>query len=125
MLTFLAGIAGMAVALLVTYLVPPLPLFSEMYKTANHDGDIILRASADTMVFSFLILALVGIVSGLLAAMCAARMDPTRRAAAPVIAPPKHFSIGVLGVESVKGVSPSENATALLLSVYPLNRKMR
>jgi len=75
-LTFLAGVAGMVVALVVTYLVPPMPLFSEMYKTANHDGDIILRASVSTMVASFAILAVVGIVSGLLPAMRAAKMDP-------------------------------------------------
>ena len=75
-LTFFAGIAGMVVALAVTYLVPPMPLFSEMYKTANHDGDIILRASGGTMIVSFLILAVVGIVSGLLPAMRAAKMDP-------------------------------------------------
>jgi putative ABC transport system permease protein len=47
-----------------------------MYKTANHDGDIILRASMSTMVASFAILAVVGIVSGLLPAMRAAKMDP-------------------------------------------------
>jgi putative ABC transport system permease protein len=75
-LTFLAGLAGMVVALVVTYLVPPMPLFSEMYKTANHDGDIILRASGDTMIVSFIILAIVGIVSGFLPAMRAAKMDP-------------------------------------------------
>jgi putative ABC transport system permease protein len=75
-LTFLAGVAGMVVALVVTYLIPPMPLFSEMYKTANHDGDIILRASMSTMVASFAILAVVGIVSGLLPAMRAAKMDP-------------------------------------------------
>jgi putative ABC transport system permease protein len=75
-LTFLAGVAGMFVALAVTYLVPPMPLFSAMYKTANHDGDIILRASGGTMLVSFLILAVVGIVSGLLPAMRAAKMDP-------------------------------------------------
>jgi putative ABC transport system permease protein len=75
-LTFIAGVAGMLVALVVTYLIPPMPLFSEMYKTANHDGDIILRASAGTMVTSFAILAVVGIISGLLPAMRAAKMDP-------------------------------------------------
>ena len=75
-LTFFAGLAGMAVAIVVTYLVPPMPLFSAMYKTANHDGDIILRASGGTMIVSFMILAVVGIVSGLLPAMRAAKMDP-------------------------------------------------
>jgi putative ABC transport system permease protein len=47
-----------------------------MYKTANHDGDIILRSSGSVMLISFAILALVGIVSGLLPAMRAAKMDP-------------------------------------------------
>jgi putative ABC transport system permease protein len=75
-LTFFAGLAGMVVAVVVTYLVPPMPLFSAMYKTANHDGDIILRASGGTMIVSFMILAVVGIVSGLLPAMRAAKMDP-------------------------------------------------
>ena len=75
-LTFLAGIVGMVVAFVATYLVPPMPLYSAMYKTANHEGDIILRASGTIMLASFAILALVGIVSGLLPAMRAARMDP-------------------------------------------------
>jgi putative ABC transport system permease protein len=75
-LTFCAGLAGMLVALAVTYIVPPMPLFSEMYKTSNHDGDIILRASGSTMIVSFVILAIVGIISGMLPAMRAAKMDP-------------------------------------------------
>jgi len=74
-LTFIAGIAGMAIAALTAHLVPPMPLYSDIYKTANHEGDIILRASGSTMVVSFIILALVGIVSGFLPALRAARMD--------------------------------------------------
>jgi putative ABC transport system permease protein len=75
-LTFLAGIVGMIVAILVAYLIPPMPLYSEMYKTANHEGDILLRASPTIMLVSFLILAIVGVVSGLLPAVRASRMDP-------------------------------------------------
>jgi len=75
-LTFLAGIAGMIIAVLVTHLVPAMPLYSDIYKTANHEGDIILRASGSTMIASFLILALVGIVAGFLPALRAARMNP-------------------------------------------------
>jgi len=75
-LTFIAGIAGMVLAVLATHLVPPMPLYSDIYKTANHEGDIILRASGSTMIASFIILAIVGIVSGFLPALRAARMDP-------------------------------------------------
>ena len=75
-LTFLAGLAGVLVAYATTYLIPPMPLYSAMYKTANHDGDIILHASGGIMLASFIILGLVGIVSGLLPALRAANMDP-------------------------------------------------
>jgi putative ABC transport system permease protein len=74
--TFLAGIVGMIVAVLVSYLIPPMPLYSDIYKTANHEGDILLRASPTIMLVSFGILAAVGIVSGLLPAVRASRMDP-------------------------------------------------
>lgn len=75
-LTFLAGAIGMVMAIAVSYLVPPMPLYSDIYKTANHEGDIFLRASPGIMLASFLILGAVGIVSGLLPAVRAARMDP-------------------------------------------------
>jgi putative ABC transport system permease protein len=66
----------MLVAIVVSYLIPPMPLYSDIYKTANHEGDIILRASPTIMLISFAILAIVGIVSGLLPAVRASRMDP-------------------------------------------------
>jgi putative ABC transport system permease protein len=76
LLTFLAGIAGMIVAVVAAHLVPAMPLYSAMYKTANHEGDIILQSSWSTMLVSFVLLALIGIISGILPAMRAARMDP-------------------------------------------------
>lgn len=75
-LTFIAGIVGMIVAVAVAYLVPPMPLYSDIYKTANHEGDIILHPSLTVMLVSFGILAVVGIVSGLIPALRASRMDP-------------------------------------------------
>jgi len=75
-LTFIAGAVGMLAAVAVSYLVPPMPLYSDIYKTANHEGDIFLRASPTIMLVSFLILGLVGVVSGLLPAIRAAKMDP-------------------------------------------------
>jgi putative ABC transport system permease protein len=74
-LTFIAGIVGMIVAVIVAYMVPPMPLYSDIYKTANHEGDIILRASPRIMLLSFAILAAVGVISGLLPAVRASRMD--------------------------------------------------
>jgi putative ABC transport system permease protein len=75
-LTFIAGIIGMIVAIAVGYMIPPMPLYSDIYKTANHEGDIILRASPTIMLAAFVILSAVGVISGLLPAIRAARMDP-------------------------------------------------
>ena len=75
-LTFLAGAAGMVVATVVGYIIPPMPLYSDIYKTANHEGDIMLHASPLIMLVSFAVLAIVGVVSGLLPAVRAANMDP-------------------------------------------------
>jgi putative ABC transport system permease protein len=75
-LTFIAGAVGMILAVAIGHLIPPMPLYSDIYKTANHEGDIILRASATTMIASFVILALVGIISGFIPALRASRLDP-------------------------------------------------
>src|SRR3954470_10057915 len=65
LLTFAAGLVGMVVALILAHSIPPMPLYSEQFKTVNHEGDIFLRTSAPVMITSFIILAGVGIFSGL------------------------------------------------------------
>jgi putative ABC transport system permease protein len=75
-LTFVAGAVGMLVAVALAHMIPPMPLYSEQYKTANHEGDIFLQTSQTVMLFSFLILTAVGVFSGVWPAMKAARMDP-------------------------------------------------
>jgi putative ABC transport system permease protein len=75
-LTFVGGIIGMGVAVFLTWIIPPMPLYGDLYKTANHEGDIFLHASTSVMAISFVILSLVGIVSGFFPALKAARMDP-------------------------------------------------
>jgi len=75
-LTFLGGLVGMVTSWVLTIAIPPMPLYSEFYKTANHQGDIFLKASLHVMVISSLILALVGITSGFWPAFKASRMQP-------------------------------------------------
>ena len=75
-LTFVGGVIGMGVAIFLTWVIPPMPLYGDLYKTTNHEGDIFLHASATVMMVSFAILSLVGIVSGFFPALKAARMDP-------------------------------------------------
>ena len=75
-LTFMGGIVGMAVAILLTWIIPPMPLYGEFHKSLNHEGDIFLRASTSVMIISFSILSVVGIVSGFFPALKASRMDP-------------------------------------------------
>ncbi len=75
-LTFMGGVVGMLLAVALTYLIPPMPLYSALYKTANHEGDIFLHASGMVMGISFFILTAVGVISGFWPALKAARLDP-------------------------------------------------
>jgi putative ABC transport system permease protein len=75
-LTFVAGAVGMLVSVVLAHTIPPMPLYSDMYKTANHEGDIFLRTNFSVMLTAFLILAFVGVVAGTWPALKAAGMEP-------------------------------------------------
>ena len=75
-LTFFGGIFGILVALFLTWAIPPMPLYSEFYKTANHEGDIFLRISSVVVLISFVLLSMIGIISGFFPALKASRMNP-------------------------------------------------
>jgi putative ABC transport system permease protein len=75
-LTFIGGAVGVVGSWLLTVIIPPLPLYSEFYKTANHQGDIFLNASLNVMLISSIILAIVGITSGFWPALKASKLQP-------------------------------------------------
>ncbi len=75
-LTFVGGAIGIVVAVALAYAIPPMPLYSVFYKTANHEGDIFLRTSGTVVAVSFLILTLVGVFSGFWPALKASRLNP-------------------------------------------------
>jgi putative ABC transport system permease protein len=75
-LTFFGGMFGILLAVLLTWIIPPMPLYSEFYKTTNHEGDIFLHASMMVITISFVLLSMIGIVSGFFPALKAAKLHP-------------------------------------------------
>jgi putative ABC transport system permease protein len=62
-LTFAAGLVAMLVSIGLAHAIPPMPLYSDLYKTANHEGDIFLKTSSGVMLTAFAILAFVGVTA--------------------------------------------------------------
>ncbi len=74
-ITALGGMLGVVLAYLVSWSVGSLTLWSAFQENAS-DGDIHLKIDGITLIWATGILSLVGIVSGMLPAMKAARLDP-------------------------------------------------
>ena len=75
-ITAIGGAAGVLFSWLLTVVLPPMPLYSEFYKTVNHQGDIFLKASLNVMIISSIILGIVGITSGFWPALKASKLQP-------------------------------------------------
>jgi putative ABC transport system permease protein len=74
-ITALGGLLGVALAYLVSWSVGSLTLWSAFEENAS-EGDIHLYIDAATLIWSTVILSFVGIVSGMLPAIKAARLNP-------------------------------------------------
>ena len=74
-ITFAGGLAGIAIAYLIAWGVGSLPLMSAFGDNLEA-GDIHLHINVSTLVLATAILGLVGVVSGMLPAVRAARLDP-------------------------------------------------
>lgn len=75
-LTMVGGACGILVSYVVTWLTPILPVLGPLYEDTSGKGDLQLRISAATVLGSTLILVFVGVVSGLVPALKASRLDP-------------------------------------------------
>jgi putative ABC transport system permease protein len=69
------GLLGVVLAYLISWSVGGLPLLSAFEENAS-EGDIHLYIDSATLIWSTAILSFVGIISGMLPAIKAARLDP-------------------------------------------------
>jgi putative ABC transport system permease protein len=74
-ITALGGLLGVVLAYLVSWSVGALPLWSAFIEDAS-EGDIHLTINGTILMWSTVILSFVGIISGMLPAIKAARLDP-------------------------------------------------
>jgi putative ABC transport system permease protein len=74
-ITFAGGLLGVIVAYLISWIIGTIPVYSVMAKNAEA-GDIHLAISATHLLVSTGILIIVGLISGMLPAIKASRLDP-------------------------------------------------
>jgi putative ABC transport system permease protein len=74
-ITFLGGVGGVGIAYIISWVVGALPLMSAFGENLQA-GDIRLHINVSSLLVATVILSLVGIVSGMVPAVRAARLDP-------------------------------------------------
>ncbi len=76
LLMLLGGAVGILLSYLISAVVGTLPMLGALFKDDSGAGDIRLHISLHTVLVSSLILLLVGLVSGMVPALRASRLDP-------------------------------------------------
>jgi len=76
LLMLLGGIVGILLSYLIAALVGTLPMLGALFKDDSGAGDIRLHISAQTVLISSGVLLLVGLISGMVPAIRASKLDP-------------------------------------------------
>ena len=76
MLMLLGGVIGMALSYLLSLVMPTLPMLGPLFEDPTGKGDIHLHISAMAVLGSSLVLLLVGVISGMVPALRASKLDP-------------------------------------------------
>src|SRR5712671_3155069 len=76
LMTMLGGVVGLLISFAIAEVAPTLPLLGPLFKDTTGKGDIQLKISLGTLFLSTFVLVVVGLLSGIVPAGRAARLDP-------------------------------------------------